>query len=263
MKPQNELALIVAYFLSRNDSRGHILLGYKTFAEAIKQIGEILDVKKNTIKNMRDEFDFHHQNSRVGWRRELRGSRMKVIETFQETDDDTLLEIVRSILSKSDLGEAKHDISLLFSEAEKLRGKTVKRKESSVFIVRGPTGRMAEDFFMDYFKLYQLPMPGVLIDTREMGCGYDFLIKKNDEEYFIEVKGLASENGGLLFTNKEWKIAEVSGDRYYVVVVKNISNKPEILIIQNPTLKLRAKINIFTTVQVSWNVSHKNLKSII
>jgi sporulation protein YlmC with PRC-barrel domain len=51
MKPQNELALIVAYYLSRLDRKGYSALGYKNYNEAAKRIGTILDVKLNTIKN--------------------------------------------------------------------------------------------------------------------------------------------------------------------------------------------------------------------
>ena len=82
MKPQNELALVVAYYLSRLDREAVASLGYKSFNEAAEDIGKILDVKPNTIKNMRDEFDYSMQNSRIGWRRELRGSRLKVFHTF-------------------------------------------------------------------------------------------------------------------------------------------------------------------------------------
>ena len=77
MKPQNELALIVAYYLSRFDKQGYSLLGYKTFMDATKGIGLTLGVKPRTIQGMRDEFDPYNQNNRIGWERELRGSRLK------------------------------------------------------------------------------------------------------------------------------------------------------------------------------------------
>ncbi|MFA6550701.1 MAG: hypothetical protein WCT36_05115, partial [Candidatus Gracilibacteria bacterium] len=98
MRPQNELALIVAYYLSRLDKQGYLLLGYKSFMDATKGVGLILGVKPRTIQGMRDEFDPYHQNNRVGWERELRGSRLKILKTFQETDDEALLEIVKEIL---------------------------------------------------------------------------------------------------------------------------------------------------------------------
>src|SRR5665213_2339944 len=102
MKPQNKLALVVAYYLSRLDKEAITNLGYKTFKEAATDIGQILDVNPNTVKNMRDEFDYHLQNARIGWRRELTGSRLKVFQTFQMTDDNELTDIVKEILTNGE-----------------------------------------------------------------------------------------------------------------------------------------------------------------
>lgn len=260
MKPQNELALIVAYYLSRLDRKGYSALGYKSFSEAIRKIGAILDVKPNTIKNMRDEFDPYHQNSRIGWQRELRGSRQKVIESFQETDENVLLEIVKEILYSKDFKntEEYNDIRVIFGD----KGKFPNSKKSSVFILRGPTGKAAESLFVEYFQKNKKPVDGKLIDCRELGCGYDFKIKDKKKSYFVEVKGLSSKNGGILFTNKEWKTAIKQKKRYYVVIVKNISAIPEFIIIQDPVSKINAKKNIYTTIQVNWGVSEKELSKI-
>ena len=156
MKPQNEIALIIAYYLSRLDKRGYLLLGYKSFNEATRKIGAILDVKPNTIKNMRDEFDPYHQNSRIGWKRELRGSRQKVMEAFQETDENVLLEIVKEMLYSKDFKntEEYNDIHVIFGD----RGKFSDSKKSSVFILRGPTGKAAESVFIEYFQKTKKPI---------------------------------------------------------------------------------------------------------
>lgn len=258
MKPQNELALIIGYYLSRMDREGYSLLGYKTFSEATIKIGEILSVKKNTIKNMRDEFDPYHQNNRIGWKRELRGSRFKILQTFQETDDETLLEIVKEILSNKEFRstEEYQDIHNLFSE----RKEYAKRKRDPVFVVRGPTGKAAEKYFVEYFRENSLPVAGKLTDKREFGCGYDFDIETNGETFFIEVKGLTSEDGGISFTDKEWRTALKYGNKYYLFIVKNISLNPFHKIIQNPAAKLNPRRNIYTAIHVNWGVSAKYLK---
>ncbi|MDE1874538.1 MAG: DUF3883 domain-containing protein, partial [Patescibacteria group bacterium] len=202
MKPQNELALIIAYYLSRLDKTGYLELGYKNFAEATKEIGRILNVKPNTIKNMRDEFDPYHQNDRIGWKRELRGSRLKVLKAFQETDDETLFEIIKEMLQNNKFKDTEEhlDIHTLFSE----KSSAIKDKEPPLFILRGPTGKAAEAFFLEYFERNAFPVAGKIIDSRDFGCGYDFEICDRDQSYFVEVKGLASKTGGVLFTNKEW-----------------------------------------------------------
>jgi hypothetical protein len=257
MKPQNELALIIGYYLSRMDKEGYSLLGYKTFSEATIKIGEILKVKKNTIKNMRDEFDPYHQNDRIGWKRELRGSRLKILKAFQETDDVTLLEIVKEILNNKEFKntEEYQDIHTLFGE-RKEQSKVV---SSPIFILRGPTGKAAEAFFIEYFKNKALPISGKIIDSRDLGCGYDFEIQNDKQSYFIEVKGLASADGGILFTNKEWQMALKHREKYYLIIVKNLSDIPILTMIQNPASKLMPKKNIHTTIQVSWSVSKKDL----
>lgn len=256
MKPQNELALIVAYYLSRLDKESYGRLGYKTFNEAARELGSILDVKPTTLKNMRDEFDYHLQNSRIGWRRELRGSRLKVVQAFQLTEDSELLQIVKEILENKDMlhTDAYHDIHLVLSDEQ---NRTAQARE---FVSRGPTGRAAEEFYIAHFNRYGDPAKGELIDCRDLGCGYDFRIEASDgRHYFVEVKGLAAGDGGVLFTDKEWQTAvRLKGD-YYLAVIKHVSSNPEIKLIQDPASKMSPTRNIYTTVQVSWAVAANSL----
>ncbi|MDO8495236.1 MAG: DUF3883 domain-containing protein [bacterium] len=259
MKPQNELALVIAYYLSRFDKNGYLTLGYKSFNEAAREVGRILDVKPNTVKNMRDEFDPYHQNSRIGWKRELRGSRLKILKAFQETDDETLLEIVKEILYNIEFKKSEEygDIRTLFGD--KKQGSYLR---SPIFILRGPTGKNAESLFMKHFQNTTQPVKGKLIDCRDLGSGYDFEIQNENGSYFIEVKGLSLSTGGILFTNKEWQTALRYGGKYYLVIVKYISVSPEIIMSQNPTLKLKAQKNIYTTLQVNWTISNKILSNL-
>lgn len=256
MKPQNELALITAYYLSRLDDKAYLSLGYKNFTEATRGIGAILRVKPRTIQGMRDEFDPFHQNSRVGWVRELKGSRLKIMKSFQDTDDETLSEIVKEILFGKEFNKSEEyqDIHVLFGES-KTRG----RQQSSVYIVRGPTGKAAEIFFIGYFEKNGSPVKGKLIDCRDLGCGYDFKVQDGDKYYFVEVKGLTKEDGGVLFTNKEWQMAQKYKDKYYLALVKNLFTAPVITLIQDPCSKLKPTKNIYTTLQVSWSVGAKAL----
>jgi hypothetical protein len=220
-------------------------------------IGDLLDVKPNTIKNMRDEFDYHLENSRVGWKRELRGSRLKVLQTFQMIDDEELLEIVREILDNKDWrnSDSYKDIQIILDESEKSSNK------EKVFILRGPTGKSAENYYISSFQENAIPSKGSLIDCRDLGCGYDFSIHtESGEELYIEVKGLAEHSGGILFTDKEWRTARKYGDNYYLVIIRNVSTNPTIEVIQDPAKKLEPKRNIYTSVQVSWSVSNKVLK---
>lgn len=256
MTANNQLALIVSYYLSRCDKEGYINLGYSSFNQTARSIGKILDVKPNTIKNMRDEFDPYHNNNRIGWQRELRGSRLRVMKSFQDTDDGMMLEIVKEILRNPNFTSTDEyeDIQTMFKERP-----SRKEDKASVFVLRGPTGKAAEEYFVKYFRNTSLPIKGKLIDNRDLGCGYDFEIKKGSKTYMIEVKGLSLNGGGILFTNKEWQTALKYKEKYYLILVRNLSNNPDIIIIQNPAHKLLGKKNIYTTIQVSWIVDDKNL----
>lgn len=256
MTANNQLALIVSYYLSRCDKEAYKHLGYSSFNQAANDIGNILDVNPNTIKNMRDEFDPYHENTRIGWKRELRGSRLKVLKAFQDTDDETLLEIAEEILNNKEFKntEEYRDIYTMFKD--KGRGSA---KEPAIFILRGPTGKAAEEFFVEYFKNSAKPVSGELVDSRYLGCGYDFEIKNSGQSYMVEVKGLSSNGGGVLFTNKEWQTALKYKNKYYLILVKNLSSTPELIMIQDPASRLKARKSIYTTIQVSWNVDEKNL----
>lgn len=258
MKPQNELALVVAYYLSRLDREAVANLGYKSFHEAAEEVGKILDVKPNTVKNMRDEFDYHIQNTRIGWRRELRGSRLKVFHTFQMTDDNELTEIVREILTNREWTktDSYKDLKSVLSRDDKETGAT------GTFILRGPTGKKAEQHFMETFSTKPFPKTGKLVDCRDLGCGYDFEIKsENGQSYYVEIKGLAGTDGGILFTDKEWRTAKEHKDKYYLLIVSNLTSNPTTKTIQNPAAMLTPSRNVYTTVQVNWSVPKSALQS--
>ena len=103
---------------------------------------------------------------------------------------------------------------------------------------------------------------GVLNDCRDLGCGYDFLIKSPEFDTYIEVKGMAEISCGILFTDKEWSIANAYGENYYLCIVKNILDNPQIIFIQNPASKLKPKKNIFTTIQINWSVTEKEINNL-
>jgi len=52
-------------------------------------------------------------------------------------------------------------------------------------------------------------------------------------------------------------MAKSKGDTYFLAIVRNVSSTPEIQFIRNPGVKLAPKRNIFTAVQVRWDVVGK------
>lgn len=257
MENNHKLTLYVAYYLARFDKIALKNLGYKNWESSFLDISDKLDVKKHSVRNWRDEFDplFGY---RAGWyQRPMSPSRTNVALALENLEEPELRVIVEDILSgkiQSDTENLNHLLSIADENSDKAR--------TSSFILRGPTGKKAEQFFIEYHRLNNLPVAGELIDTRDLGCGYDFEIKSESDQHFIEVKGLASNLGGLLFTNKEWETSKQERTKYTVCLVSNINDSPEISFINDPFSKLNPSKNIIQTVQVQWSVSNNELQGI-
>jgi len=253
MEHNHKLGLYVSYYLSRFNEVAYKNLGYGNMLNTHNRIGAILSLPPNTVKNWRDEFDplFGH---RVGWyQRPMTQSRLRVVEALEELDEISVRAIVLDILKGNtlkDIYETEQLISIV-SEKEPSFG-------TGKFILRGPTGKVAEDFFIKSFNNNETPFLGKLIDCRDYGCGYDFRVE-GSETVYIEVKGLFGDAGGVLFTNKEWQVANDKGVLYYLCVIKNTDLQPMLQFINNPAEKLNANKNLHTVIQVSWSVSEKEL----
>ncbi|MBC8550604.1 MAG: DUF3883 domain-containing protein [Candidatus Brocadiales bacterium] len=256
MKENYAQALIVAYYLSKFDKVAYEELGFNSLTTTHVEIGRLLGVNPNSVKNMRDEFDPLHENPRAGWyQRQLRPSRAKVVEAFQDLSRLEMRDIVLEIITNPDFKNSD-DFDDIVAPIINRGGN---KKGKSLFISRGPTGRKAEEYFQKYHKKYGVPKPGILKDTRDDGCGYDFSIGEEAEAVQVEVKGLDGESGGISFTSKEWDIARKNRDSYYLVIVRNVSTKPEVQIIRDPYKVLSPKKSIFITTQIRWNVPEKSL----
>jgi Domain of unknown function (DUF3883) len=253
----NQLAIIVAYYLSKFDKEGLRNLGYKNDSEAFEQTALVLGIKKNYVKFRRDEFDPIHP-WRKGWQRPMDNRIIRAIEALQDLNEVDLRDIVRGILTDSEYRKSEEvtRITSLFTEEKKLK------KTKGVFILRGPTGKFAEEFYIEHYSKSKAPIDGKLVDCRELGAGYDFKIETSTQPYFVEVKGLSEVSGGVLFTNKEWITAKEKGNSYFLCVISNIGGVPVIKFIENPATKLNSKKNVFTTVQINWSVSEKELSTI-
>jgi hypothetical protein len=257
MEESHKLGLYVSYYLSRFNEVAYKNLGYGNMLQTHNEIGHILSVPPNTVKNWRDEFDplFGH---RAGWyQRPMSQSRIRVVEALEDLDEISVRAIVIDILNgKAQTKEYETEqLVQIVSDKEP-------DFETGKFILRGPTGKSAEEYFINLFNENNTPFSGKLIDCRDYGCGYDFKIE-GSKLIYIEVKGLATEKGGILFTNKEWQKANDTGDNYFVCLVKNIDKIPEVIYINNPAKKFNPQKSIHTVIQLNWSVSEKNLQEIL
>lgn len=260
MKTANLLATIVAYYLSRFDQRAYDRLDFGGKTAAHKEIGRILGVKPNYVKNQRDEFDPLHDNTRVGWyQTPVRRSCARVHESFQTLGEMAIYSIVNDILYDTAYRDSRE-----YDLIQEQLNQTGDIADKPAFTSRGRTGRAAEEFFMQYHESNSYPEPGELVDTRDNGCGYDFEIRRTSGGALcIEVKGMANESGGILFTEKEWETAQKIGDDYFLALVRNVESEPSLEFVQNPASKFNdPRRRLYTQVQVTYSISPSQLKSI-
>lgn len=259
MKEQNKLGLIVSYYLSRFDKEAYSNLGYGKQKQTHRKIGENLSINENTIKNWRDEFDPIHGH-RVGWyQKDMLQSRVNVVNALQMLNEYDLRLIVQDIIN-GNLENNLEDKNRLLAT---INGGEESDKITNAFILRGPTGRKAEEYFIKYFGANKFPADGELFDMRVYGVGYDFKVETIDDTFYIEVKGIAEINGGVLFTSKEWEVAKIMKEKYYLCIVSNLNEFPKIDFITNPSILLNPKRNIIQSIQINYSVSKTDINRLI
>ena len=253
MKPENELAMIVAFYLSKFGKEGLTNLGFQSYTQAFDQVGERLSVKRNSVKNWRDEFDPYYDNERKGWNRKLRPSRHKVMVAFDDLSESALRAVVLDILTPA--ARPKVEIELR-SALQEIKASEMSRKAGRTmdYVARGPTGRMAEGYFMSRFRAGLTPFGGTLLDRRDEGVGFDFSAMKGSDHVRIEIKGIAKQPTGISFTDKEWRVANETQDSYFLGVVIDVMESPKIGFLQNPAQYLSPAYHAYTTIAVHWAV---------
>lgn len=254
MENNHKLGLYISYYLARFDKQAYQNLGFGNQTETHKNIGELISVKPSTVRNWRDEFDPLFEHRAGFYQRHMIPSRVRVVQALENLDEPQIREIVKGILTGKIQNDKEKLVQLL-----NIVTTDDHNKRKSTFILRGPTGKAAEEFFIKQYSEYQKPIDGFLIDCRDFGVGYDFRIECDNIKFYVEVKGLAGNSGGILFTSKEWTVAKMEGENYFLCVITNLNEQPNLNFIRNPSSKLDPEINIFTSIQINWSVSQTQL----
>lgn len=252
----NILAAIVAFYLSKFNDLALQRLGFKTYANAFNECAKLLNVKPNYIKLRRDEFDPVY-NWRKGWRnRPMAKMVSNIITLFDNVSEPDMYAIIADILYHKDIKNFSQLLQFIEYSS---------KHDKRVYIPRAITGKLAEELFEKDFECNTDLPRGDLKDCRDNGCGYDYeIISADNQVSYVEVKGIAEDCGGVLFTNKEWDTAQNEGDRYYLCVVRNINEgEPTIQYIKNPAQVLAPSKHIQTIIQVSYSVTNKELVKLI
>jgi hypothetical protein len=77
------------------------------------------------------------------------------------------------------------------------------------------TGRLAETFFMENSESICGFPSEALLDCRDQACGFDFGVHGRDL-LAIEIKGIKTLRGTILFTDKEWNQANHKENNYWL-----------------------------------------------
>lgn len=240
-------SILAGLYLSKFDLVGLSSLGFETFTEAFNVFGFAIGVQPRSVKNYRDEFDPLFPNDRQGWhKRATRKYCKDIYDSYHHLNLSEFTSLIKKVIYKD------HDLDLLMEEIAKDDD-----NHESTFAKRLITGQAAEQYFRDSFAEVDLFHGHKLHDTTNFGCGFDFkLINENSSPYFgVEVKGLNDKSGSVALTSKEYAVAGLLGDRYFLFVVKNFREKPFHQIFRNPIKTLDFSKTEQRTIQISWSVS--------
>jgi hypothetical protein len=174
-------------------------MGFQSLREAYNLMGFSMGMRPLSTRGYRDEFDPLLDNNRAGRRNRL--PRKYCLAIFDEFGGLDLPEM-RSMVAGF-LGCESADCDTDESAGQQ-------PTESDSFAKRLITGRAAEAYFTSNYQK-EPEFHGTLVtNMTESGCGYDFSVRKPEDEKFlaVEVKGMRSQAGSILLTNKEYRVAD-------------------------------------------------------
>jgi hypothetical protein len=235
---------LAGLYIAKFDKNALTALGFTGMWQAFNVIGYSLGSSPASIKNYRDEFDrLFPDNPRKGWQRPLKTRSSKLFVDFQHLDFPAFTDLIKSFL-------------IPHYEEEKAISEVIKPDVGESVAKRLITGKAAEEFFkitystISEFKNYELK------DTTYFACGFDFKLSFALDFYCVEVKGLNSNSGNIVMTEKEYSVANVLRSNYCLFIAKNFSEKPNYHYIFDPVNSgLKFKRDERTVVQISYSTS--------
>lgn len=212
---KRDKAILMGLFLSRFDKQALDSFGFSGFRQAYNVLGLSIGYIPKSIQNYRDEFDPYFPNNRKGWRnRELRDYCKKYMDITKDLSFDEFYVLIKSFVDDDIVNE---------NDVVKERKKTNRGFLANRLI----TGKAAEEYFMMNYQTIDVFHNYNLINTTQMGCGFDFKLSLNQQRYYIEVKGINDKTGNILMTEKEFSVASDLRDLYCLFIVSNFRERPE------------------------------------
>lgn len=97
--------------------------------------------------------------------------------------------------------------------------------------------KLVENAAMRYVIDYESKRGYEVNDIHEQDLGYDIISKKGPEEKFIEIKGI-TEGDTITLTRNEFVASQYFKEKYYLYIVKDPINNPE-LVIKRPPFSIK------------------------
>jgi len=220
-------ATLAGLYLALFGKRALSALGCSGVWQAFNILGYALGASPASIKNYRDEFDHEIRKTtpshpREGWKRPLKTRSQTVYDQFSCLGLIDFTDVIKGFLLPS-YGK------------EKLVSGVTKQSGAPNFAQRLMTGHAAEAYFKFHFSKIQAFSNYQIEDVTSCGCGYDFHLSCRSDFYCVEVKGLGSNSGSIIMTEKEYAVAGEIRDRYCLFVVRNFQRTPAHTILFDPT----------------------------
>ncbi len=221
-------ATLAGLYLSLFGKRALSEFGYSGVWHAFNVFGYALDASPASIKNYRDEFDHEIRKTtpshpREGWKRPLKTRSKKLYDQFSSLGFSDFTDLIKGFLIPS-------------YEKEKLISGVTKQSGVPNIAQRLMTGYAAEAYFKNHASEIPVFNNYHVEDVTSCGCGYDFHMTCNSEFLCVEVKGLASNSGSIIMTEKEYAVAKEIRDRYCLFVVRNFQRTPAHTTLFDPTV---------------------------
>jgi hypothetical protein len=127
--------------------------------------------------------------------------------------------------------------------------------ESNTFAKRIITGQAAESYFEGAYPNVPAFQHYDIVNTTRLGCGFDYKMTSAEQPFLaVEVKGMATATGTIQLSSKEYKVAQMLANRFFLFVVQNFVEKPFHTIYQNPlNSNLVFDRRETVTTQISWS----------
>ena len=204
---------------------------------------------EGVVKNRQDLFDPYFDNGRTGW---VSGADRYVHRKL----------FIDSFLGNEDVVDYAEFVKLYLTDKYQATGIITALPKpilASKFKQIQLTGREAETYFLNNIAEIPAFQNGIIEDARLYGDGYDFQVKTPEQVYLAEVKGLSEKTGGFRLTANEFARANEYKERYFLVMVSNLSKAPKLSCFANPVAQFKLnRAEVKPAVQVYYSSEVRN-----